>query len=79
MSTDHFQIIEGLITQVVAVISYFVIIDFPDKAAKKGFLTENEGAFVKHRIDVDRSDAVPDRLTWSNFRDHLLDLKLWAL
>lgn len=73
------QIIEGIITQVVGLVSWFLIIEFPDKATKKGFLTENEAKFVQHRIDVDRSDSVSDPLTWAKCIHHLSDFKLWVL
>ncbi|PGH36883.1 hypothetical protein GX50_00341 [[Emmonsia] crescens] len=71
-------IIEGLITQVVAIGSWFLIIDFPDKAQATGFLTEQEAEFIKNRIEKDRSDAVSDPLTWARCGEHLKDLKLWA-
>ncbi|KAK2737423.1 hypothetical protein FQN57_007513 [Myotisia sp. PD_48] len=70
-------IIEGLITQIVAIWAYFLIIDFPDKATKKGFLTENEGKFIAHRIEEDRKDSKPDPLTWGKLGTHLCDWKLW--
>ncbi|KAK5944760.1 hypothetical protein PMZ80_001960 [Knufia obscura] len=71
-------IIEGLITQVVAIGAWFVIIDFPDKATRKGFLSAEEGTFIAQRIQNDRGDAVPDSLTWAKFGQALLDWKLWA-
>ncbi|OAX77878.1 hypothetical protein ACJ72_07818 [Emergomyces africanus] len=58
--------------------SWFLIIDFPDKAQKTGFLTEQEAGFVKNRIEKDRADAVSDPLTWAKCGEHLRDLKLWA-
>lgn len=73
------KIIEGLITQLIAVVSWFLIIDFPDKARQKGFLTENETRYIQHRIETDRSDAVPDPLTWKSFLRHIIDVKLWVL
>lgn len=66
-------------TQVVAILAWFIIIDFPDKSAKKGFLTQEEAKFIADRIENDRGDAVPDQLTWAKFFHHLKDLKLWAL
>ena len=47
------QIIEGLMTITVAIISWFVIVDFPDKAEKKGLLTHEEAAFIVRRIELD--------------------------
>lgn len=78
-SLTCFQIIEGLLTQIVAIGAWFLIIDFPDKAHKKKFLTGGEAAFVKQRIHIDRGDADPDPLTWTKFFFHLRDWKLWVL
>ncbi|OAG40778.1 hypothetical protein AYO21_05076 [Fonsecaea monophora] len=71
-------IIEGLLTVTVAVIAWFIIIDFPDKAEKKGLLTHEEASFIIRRIEDDRKDAVPDPLTWAKFCHHLKDWKLWV-
>ena len=65
--------------QVIAIVAWFILIDFPDKAQKKGFLTRCDAEFMKSRIQEDRADAVPDALTWKTLGKHLLDLKLWAL
>jgi len=71
-------IIEGLLTMTVAIAAWFIIVDFPDKSEKTGFLTHEQAEFVKRRIENDRGDSVPDRLTWAVLGKHLLDLKLWA-
>lgn len=65
-------------TVTVAIGAWFIIVDFPDKAAKKGLLTDREASFVAQRINIDRGDAEPDPLTWSKFAFHLKDFKLWA-
>lgn len=46
-------ILEGLATVVVAVIAFFVIYDFPETAT---FLTEDERAWVIHRLKYQGSD-----------------------
>ncbi|CAG5156211.1 uncharacterized protein ALTATR162_LOCUS4042 [Alternaria atra] len=71
-------IIEGIITCVVAITAWFIILDFPDKAEKKGFLTSTEAAVIMQRIEDDRGDSIADPLTWAKFILHLKDLKLWA-
>ena len=76
--TDTVQIIEGLLTVVIAISAWFVIVDFPDKAVSKGLLSNEDSDFVKHRLDKDRGDATPDSLTWGKFFHHLKDFKLWA-
>ena len=63
---------------VVAAGAWFIIIDFPDKAERKGFLSSDESNTIKHRLDVDRGDAEPDPLTFKKFLHHLGDFKLWA-
>jgi hypothetical protein len=71
-------IIEGIITCLVAIAAWFIILDFPDKAEKKGFLTSTEAAVIMQRIEDDRGDSVADPLTWAKFFQHLKDLRLWA-
>ncbi|KAF2685980.1 MFS general substrate transporter [Lentithecium fluviatile CBS 122367] len=71
-------IIEGILTCVVATVAWFIILDFPDKAEKTGFLTQSQASFVLQRIEEDRGDSVADPLTWAKFVHHLGDLKLWA-
>lgn len=78
LSSNFQQIIEGLLTQVVAIIAWFIIIDFPDKAHDKGFLSATEAQFIEQRIEDDRRDAVADPLTWPKFFHHLKDFKLWC-
>lgn len=63
--------------------SYFLIEDFPDKAATKGrfakkaLLTEREASFIAQRIEADRGDSKPDLLTWVSFKSAISDGKLW--
>ncbi|KAH0536650.1 hypothetical protein FGG08_006495 [Glutinoglossum americanum] len=72
-------IVEGLITQVIAMLAWFAIIDFPDKAHKKNnFISAEDAEFIKRRINDDRGDAVPDMLTLKKLGIHLLDWKLWS-
>ncbi|KAK6385773.1 hypothetical protein LTS17_001345 [Exophiala oligosperma] len=76
-------IIEGVVSGVVALASYFLIIDFPERAAKKNsmglprFLTPEEAALVLARIEHDRGDAVEEKLTWALFASYIQDWKLW--
>lgn len=71
-------IIEGIITVIVAVAAWFIILDFPDKAEKKGFLTSAEAAVIMQRIEDDRGDSVDDPLTLAKFWLHVKDIKLWG-
>ncbi|KAI8930801.1 hypothetical protein NX059_011824 [Plenodomus lindquistii] len=71
-------IIEGILTCVVAIAAWFIILDFPDKAEKKGFLSRAEASVILQRIEDDRGDSVHDPLTWAKFVHHLADIRLWA-
>lgn len=71
------KIIEGLLTVIVAVLAWLFVIDFPDKS--QNFLTDEQAAFIQHRIQADRGDALPDTLTWKKALGHLADFKLWVL
>ncbi|CDU23570.1 related to TNA1-high affinity nicotinic acid plasma membrane permease [Sporisorium scitamineum] len=70
-------ILEGMATVVLAFIAYFVILDFPDKAAEKGFLTIAERDMILTRIQRDRGDANPDSLTWAKAGKYAKDIKVW--
>jgi len=63
---------------VAAIVSWFIIVDFPDKAAQKGFLSDEQATFVQQRIEHDRGDAIADPLTLKKFFKHLSDFKLWV-
>lgn len=67
-------IVYGAITMGLGVIGYFMVVDFPDKAT---FLTPAESKIVRDRIDRDRGDAVPDKMTMGVIFKHLGDFKLW--
>ncbi|PWN48402.1 MFS general substrate transporter [Violaceomyces palustris] len=71
-------IIEGIITVLVALVAYWIIVDFPDKAVEKGFLTQSESDLVLTRIQRDRGDSEHDPLTWSKAAKYASDVKLWC-
>lgn len=52
--------------------------DFPDKAHRKGLLTEHQAKFIEQRIEIDRGDSIPDPVTWKAIRTHASDFKLWV-
>jgi hypothetical protein len=73
--------VEGAATIGIAVIGYFLVIGFPDTmlASNKlqGF-TQRELEIVLDRIDRDRRDSKPDKLTWAKFREHVANWELWV-
>lgn len=65
----------GIITIVLGLIAAFLIIDFPDKNT---FLTREETKFVMDRLDEDRGDAMPDKMTGRKVVRHLTDWRTWS-
>ncbi|KAI1922058.1 hypothetical protein LOZ65_003563 [Ophidiomyces ophidiicola] len=72
-----FEIVEGALTLVIAIISWFYVPAFPHDAQKDGFLNEQEAKLVQDRIDRDRQDASPDSLTMEKVIRCLCDVKIW--
>ncbi|KXN87484.1 hypothetical protein AN958_08789, partial [Leucoagaricus sp. SymC.cos] len=68
-------IVEGAITVLFGIVSWFFIPDFPDQ---NNFLTQEETKLVLERVERDRGDSVPDELTLSKILQHLQDWKIWA-
>ncbi|EFW21374.1 hypothetical protein D8B26_001582 [Coccidioides posadasii str. Silveira] len=71
-------VIEGLLTCVLAMMGYYLIIDFPDKLLKKkSFLTAEEVELIKAELDKDRGDAVHDPITPMKVLKTLSRWQLW--
>jgi len=68
-------IIEGIITIVLGLLTYMFVPDFPDK---NRFLTEQQTQLILHRVEKDRGDSLPDKMTWQKLRLHLSDWTMWA-
>ncbi|KDR68722.1 hypothetical protein GALMADRAFT_231048 [Galerina marginata CBS 339.88] len=68
-------LLEGLLTIVLGVLTWFFIPDFPDKSR---FITEEQRKMVLDRVQADRGDSVPDKMTWDKLFTHLKDPLLWA-
>jgi len=68
-------IIEGLVTIIAGIASFFIIQDFPADAK---FLTEEERAFVVRRLQEDAQfSAGGETLRWHYIKESLLDWKTW--
>jgi hypothetical protein len=50
------------------------VVDFPDK---NNFLTQMETEIILKRVEDDRGDSVPDKLTANKVLQHLCDWKVW--
>jgi len=68
-------IIFGAITIGLGIIAFFTVVDFPDKS---NFLSEEQKQFVIDRLNKDRGDAMPDKLTLKLVGKHLTDWKIWV-
>ncbi|KAI8712227.1 hypothetical protein NCS52_01320400 [Fusarium sp. LHS14.1] len=70
-------IIEGAITVLAGIGSWFIIVDFPDSSANT-FLTPEERAFVKARLAADRGPEEREKVTLKVIAKTAADWKPWA-
>jgi hypothetical protein len=68
-------IVEGSLTIAAAMVAWFFIADFPQKAK---FLNEDERARAIERLNKDRGDGEHDQITFEKIIKHLMDWKLWG-
>ncbi|EXJ92104.1 hypothetical protein A1O3_00654 [Capronia epimyces CBS 606.96] len=74
-------IFQGLITSLMAIVSYVLIVDFPELSTNTfglKFLNEAEVDFVVARIEKDRHDAIPEKFRLGKYLKHAGDLKVWG-
>jgi hypothetical protein len=64
----------------VASISWFVLIDFPDrmKNSKQKFMSDDEYDFITRRITKDRADVVLEPFNLKKYLSAGLDLNIWV-
>ncbi|RVX67221.1 hypothetical protein B0A52_08655 [Exophiala mesophila] len=76
---------EGIATCIVALFVLAFLVDFPDKAARprkfgvKPFLTADEATIALNRIERDRGDATPEKMTVRLVLSKLKDWKQWEM
>jgi len=68
-------IIEGAMTALLGVVIYFFVSDFPHKSS---FLTREQSEFALRRVEEDRGDSVPDKISYDKVLQHLSDWTIWA-
>ncbi|KAF9263892.1 MFS general substrate transporter [Marasmius fiardii PR-910] len=68
-------IVEGSVTVLFGMVTYFYIPDFPDR---NNFLTAEQTKLILDRIEGDRGDSLPDEFTAKKVLSHLGDWVLWA-
>ncbi|KAF2112115.1 major facilitator superfamily domain-containing protein [Lophiotrema nucula] len=72
-------IIEGTLTCVLGIGSYWMLVDFPEKAHLSWkFLTERESKFIIDRVNRDRGDAKVQPFSAAKFFRAGLDIKIWG-
>ena len=72
-------IIEGIMTMVLGVGSYWSLVDFPDKAHKSfKFITQREAQHMIARVNKDRGDGNSEPFNAGKFFRAGLDLKVWG-
>ena len=72
-------VIEGIMTCVLAIASYWLLVDFPDSTRKTwSFLSDREKAFVMARVDADRGDVEVTAFSLRKFLGAALDWKIWG-
>lgn len=57
------------------IIAWFLIVEFPEK---NKFLDQDQTAWVIQRIQIDRGDAIPDKISFATVRKNAADWKLWV-
>ncbi|KAJ9616678.1 hypothetical protein H2200_000397 [Cladophialophora chaetospira] len=74
--------VEGGITILVALASYFTIVDFPELSTNTGFsfkfLNQREADFVVARIEKDRQDVSLEPFSVGTYLKNGLDVKVWG-
>ncbi|TAQ84640.1 hypothetical protein B7494_g7037 [Chlorociboria aeruginascens] len=72
-------IIEGVLTCVLGIFSYFAIVDFPEISPKSWhFLSQKEADFIVARIEHDRHDVKVEPFSLGTYLRNGLDSKVWG-
>jgi sugar phosphate permease len=70
-------IIEGILTVVIAGLTWLVLIDFPHSKGNS-VLSEHEKSLIYARLSQDRGSEEREKVTWKKVGHSLLDWKLWS-
>lgn len=72
-------LVQGLSTCCMGIITYWWMIDFPDRSHMSfRFLNEKEAQLATSRIQVDRADSTLTPFSWRSVAPHFLDPKLYG-
>lgn len=73
-------IVQGAITIAIAVIAWFLIVDFPESEIQKvKFLSVDEAEVLRARLIRERGSADGERVTWRTIKAVGLDWRVWSL
>lgn len=70
-------IVEGAITVGVAIVAFFVIVDFPE-SKRNTFLSPEEIATVRARLEQERGSSDGEKVTWKVIFETVTDLQVWG-
>jgi len=68
-------LIEGIVTVVLGIATWFFIPDFPDK---NRFLNADDTKMIMDRVEADRADSIPDPMNITVIIKHFKDPLLWG-
>ncbi|KXL47180.1 hypothetical protein M433DRAFT_62537 [Acidomyces richmondensis BFW] len=72
-------LVQGLITIILGVVTYFWMVDFPENAQHSVyFLSEEEQQLAVCRIQKDRKDVHADPFSWNKVLRHSKDVKVYG-
>lgn len=72
-------IVQGLITCVLGIVTYWWMVDFPENAQRSFFfLSDQEARVATHRIQDDRADVIPEPFSWGTLLANFKDPKIYG-
>ncbi|KJY00947.1 MFS transporter like protein [Zymoseptoria brevis] len=75
----YMYLVQGLITMLLGIITYFWIVPFPENAHEAlWFLTADEQKLAVSRIQKDRKDVQAEPFTWREMFHHAKDVKVYG-
>jgi sugar phosphate permease len=73
-------IVQGAITIGIAIVGWFVIVDFPEKEiGKVKFLSAEEAEAVKMRLIRERGSSEGEQVTWGTIKAVCSQWRVWSL
>ena len=72
------SIVEGSLTCAIAVLAYFVLVDFPE-SKRNNFLTAEEKERIVVGLTNERGDLENVKITWAVVREVIVDWKVWSM